>query len=222
MMDVFEETLWDARAFVYRLLSVALALPDQRVADALADGSLVGDVEAAAQMVGLASGSPASTAFERAMSDFEASARSVVLGDLRREYTRLFSSPSAVLPAWETAFVRRTQPRGADDLLLVRSREAVDARHRYEEAGARVVGGESPDHMRVECAFAAYLCEKAVLSADGDQRSCWVGRYERFAATHLDRWMREFFSCVSCEARIPYYHVVGLIGARTELGIVRA
>lgn len=220
-MDVCQKALWETRAFVYRFLSVALALPDMRVVNALVDGSLVSDIEEAAREVGLASSSNEGVAYDEVLADLVASASPAMLSDLRREYTRLFSSPSAVLPAWETFFVHRMLGWENEELLLIRSREAVDARRCYGEAGVRVTDGESPDHLRIECAFAAYLCEEVVRASDDEDRLGWIGRYERFAATHLDRWMREFFECVSCEARIPYYHMVGLIGARLGADVVR-
>lgn len=222
MMDVSEKALWETRAFAYRLLSVVLALPDQYVVNALVDGSLVSDIDEAARKVGLASSSNEGVAYEKALNDLVASASPAMLSDLRREYTRLFSGPSAVLPVWETLFVHRRQGQENEELLLIRSREAVDARRCYEGAGLEVIDGESPDHLRIECAFAAYLCEEVVRASDDEGRLEWADRYERFASTHLDRWMREFFECVSCEARIPYYHMVGLIGARMGADAARA
>lgn len=208
-MDEKEDLGWEAKAFVYRLLSVGLVLPDERIVGALATGSLICDVEEAACIVGLVE----HDAYRKALGGLKADSDER-LGTLRREYTRLFSGPTAVLPAWESLFANRAHKLDGEKPLLVRSREAVDARRCYEEAGMTKVGGESPDHMSIECEFASLLCGSVARSDDEGARAQWAERYERFARTHLDRWLREFFSCLSCEARIPYYHVIGLIGAR--------
>lgn len=218
MGDNGARVLWDSRSFVYRLLAVACTLPNQQFVDALDDGSLVSDMRHAACLVGLLSDDLETPSGERAFDQLSAYASHATLSDLRREYTRLFSGPSAILPIWEASFCWKGASSSGERSLLIRSREAADARRCYREAGVEVADGESADHMKTECAFAAFLCEQIAASGSELEAALLVERYERFATTHLARWLPAFFGAVCRETDNPCYHFAGMIGSHWGAG----
>lgn len=206
--------VWEDRAFVYRLLAVACTLPDQRFVDALGDGSLVNDMGQGACLAGLFSDESITPGGKQAFDRLATYAPRATLSDLRREYTRLFSGPAAVVPIWEASFCQQGTSWSGESNLLIRSREAVDAQRRYREAGVEVTDGESADHMKAECAFAAFLCEQVMAPEDERELALFVERYEHFVSTHLARWLPSFFRAVCRETDNPCYHLIGMIGSQ--------
>lgn len=206
--------LWHAAATYYQLLARATACPTDDTAAALEDGTTYAQAREALSVLrpDLCDAILPDPSAQR----WGSSAKE----DLRKEYTRLFSSPSgACVAPWETLFC--DPERSASEYghaILVRSPEAVDARKRYERAGAVPTTGESPDHMSIECEFAGYLCRMIALEEDEERAQTWAEHLSSFAQTHLQRWFVPFFAQVHESARHPYYEIMGAMGK--EVGVI--
>lgn len=206
--------LWHAAATYYQLLARATACPTDDAVAALKDGTTYAQMREVLSMLRpeLCRMVPSEGT---ASSELDAAKH-----DLRKEYTRLFSSPSgACVAPWETLFC--DPERSASEYghaILVRSPEAVDARKRYERAGAAPTTGESPDHMSIECEFAGYLCRMIALEQDEERAQTWAEHLSSFAQIHLQRWFVPFFAQVHESARHPYYEIMGAMGK--EVGVI--
>ena len=136
-----------------------------------------------------------------------------VLAALKREYTRLFTSPSgAVVPIWESTFLAAQSGDDANTVLL-RSPQSVDAARRYSESGFALVSHESADHMRIECEFCSILLLRSVDAKTEEERNIAYNRFIRFAQVHLSRWFVSFFGQVSKHSHHPLYSSLGAMGS---------
>lgn len=122
-------------ATLFQMLARGLTCPDAAMVEAIEDGSF------AAEVGELLACMPFSESLaervERSLEDL-----SCTIGDpdflasLRREYTRLFSAPrGALVPPWETLFLNADEDAPEFGSVLIRSKEAADARNRYEAVG---------------------------------------------------------------------------------------
>lgn len=121
------------------------------------------------------------------------------LVDLKREYARLFlGPPKALLRPYESCYFGRDQ-------LMTEQSAAV--RQFYAACGLTVDTAqyrETPDHISVELAFLAMLCDvecAEVAVADADRAD--VER--QFLDQHLGRWGRWFAEAVQHHTSEPLY-----------------
>lgn len=208
-------------ATLFQVLARGLTCPDADMAKAIEDGSF------AAEVGELLACMPFSESLaERVERSLEELARTIddpgFLSGLRREYTRLFSAPQgALVPPWETLFLNADEDASEFGSVLIRSKEAADARNRYEAAGVSLALQESADHMRLECEFAGYLCSQLAQETQPESRQTWARHLDGFVHAHLDRWFAAFFDTLAANARHPFYRTIAALGESVELDAYR-
>lgn len=208
-------------ATLFQMLARGLTCPDAAMVEAIEDGSF------AAEVGELLACMPFSESLaervERSLEDLSCTIGDPdFLGGLRREYTRLFSAPrGALVPPWETLFLNADEDAPEFGSVLIRSKEAADARNRYEAAGISLALQESADHMRLECEFAGYLCSRLAQAMQPESRQVWARHLDGFVHAHLDRWFAAFFDTLAANARHPFYRTIAALGESVELDACR-
>lgn len=230
-MNTHTQNTWNDYAILFRILARGLTCPDLSMQEALSDGSYSSEVasvyERLSKHVERGHGHEYENAELPALLKATVHAQSQgerreALSRLRREYTRLFTAPEgARLAIWETLFL--DPQRNATDFgtILIRSKEAVDARRRYENAGVNLAQQESADHMRIECEFAGYLCSRIATSEDAATRELWSQHLDGFIAVHLQRWFKPFFGRLAEESEHPFYRSLAQLGISVNVETLR-
>jgi TorA maturation chaperone TorD len=212
---------WASQLAAFQLLSIGLTCPDKDIVEGMRDGSIYSDVFETLVSLGFSNQDDYGIHLSEELKS--AAAGQNLLSSLRKEYTRLFTDPSKpAIDIYETLFL--DPDRVANDFgpILVRSPEAIDARYRYEAAGAKMAIQDSPDNMRVECEFAGYLCYQLdVAVRNSEKTDSWLEHLEEFKKTHLRRWFSDFFNKLKTGAGHPYYQLIGLLGCKVvDAGLV--
>ncbi|MEQ3363637.1 TorD/DmsD family molecular chaperone [Raoultibacter massiliensis] len=220
-MDAMNGGRWESRAMLFRMLARGLTCPDKDMCEAIADGSFAVEAQG---LFGAGAGSHENGQdFEELLEELARTAETPgLLETLRREYTRLFTAPQgALIPIWETIFLDPDKTQNEFGAILIRSREAADARSRYEAASVSMATRESADHMRIECEFTGYLCQRVQLAANESERDSWAEHLDGFVSVHLDRWFKPFFDTLATCARHPFYRAVAVLGQLVDVGKLR-
>ncbi len=188
-----------AYAEALRVLVVSLELPTDEYVRAWTDGSLAEGIRSMMACLDLKDG--VQVAVMCALE--ECNVRPPVLGDLRRDHTRLFGHPKAPLvPFYQSQFLAKQ--RGDEERpLLVVNRTALSLDETYRGAGLAHRPGStvSGDRMDIELTFLAVLLDR------GD-----VDRARVFVADYLSAWAPNFFRQVEQNADTPEYRFVGVLG----------
>lgn len=189
-----------AMADTCRILSACVSLPTPDLVASIDDGSLAASIRTL--LPWLAREDVAGERVEARLAASEARVASMTLSELRQDYTRLFSHPTAPLaPLCESQF--KSEQRGEEKPLLVVNRLALKLDDEYRRAGyERSNGGVvPPDHLGTELAYLALLHDER----RSDDAASFVKR-------HLGTWAPEVFSIVEQQSATPAYALVGSLG----------
>lgn len=177
-----------------RLLAVAWAQPDERLASGLLTRAWQDDVaQAVAGLTPVAAGlaSAAQTAeqiIDRAITGADATGLAVALG---AEYAALFQGPGrALVGAYECQWLDSPDAT----LFVAPSTLAVEAA--YRSAGLGISTHEPPDSLAVELEFVGRLAATEASSAKSDAIR-WRGQRVQFVAAHPAVWIDPFCQAVA-------------------------
>ena len=182
------------KADMCELLSRAFSFPDEELAKALADGSLVDDCAAC-----LADAGCGDSDSDGAVAGFRsgAAAGGGFFERLRKEYSHLYLNPVRVLVyPYESAFLHVESGREGVPVLF-RSAVTRDVEAQMREAGVipKNARKEPCDSVFQEFEFMSFMYGSlAAAIQEGDEAACdlWQGRVERFLDEHALKWMPAF------------------------------
>lgn len=205
-----------AASDMYEILGIFCVRTEPIITEALKNGSITQDISIVLKEVGLDAAHVdklvAPIAPDRLMDNPDAFFHCV-----RREYTRLFSSPKfSVTTLLEGQFMGLEKREKTDTTYELNS-AAADAKRFY-----RAIGFESAitprlreDHLAVELELMQTLCRNQALAderGDEEPRNALEENSRRFFETHLATWAFSLFDLVSESASEPVYKQFGLIG----------
>ncbi len=191
-----------SRAALYRLLSLALYEPSPALDDLLMNQAACSELEQAAEAV-------CGPACARAVREMVEGQRSVSRLDLEVEYNRLFVGPGAPsCPPYQSVY-DLNRPLADQGTMLGPTVEAMEKRLRAEGLGVTLDHAEMADHAAVELELMWYLLARAAESEDETTAARYVERAEELFQEHLAPWMPAFGSCITREAKQPFYRAVG-------------
>lgn len=178
------------------LLSYAFAYPDERLAQALVDGTLADDAQACLRDAGVAFDG-ANAAAERLRAGQGASVEET-LSAMRKTYSRLYLAPGGHTPIfpYESAFLH--VERGLPGIpALFRTAVTLDVERHMREAGVAAKNGrkEPCDSVFEEFEFLSYLHAKraeALHCNDGERAVAWAQRIGAFEEEHVSMWLPTF------------------------------
>lgn len=178
------------------LLSYAFAYPDERLAQALVDGTLADDARACLSDAGVAANG-ASAAAER-LRVWQGASVEETLSVMRKTYSRLYLAPGGHTPIfpYESAFLH--VERGLPGIpALFRTAVTLDVERHMREAGVAAKNGrkEPCDSVFEEFEFLSYLHAKraeALHCNDGERAVAWAQRIGAFEEEHVSMWLPTF------------------------------
>ncbi|MHC4563326.1 MAG: TorD/DmsD family molecular chaperone [Planctomycetota bacterium] len=140
------------------------------------------------------------------LADLPQAARQTDLEALKVDHARLFVGPFGLLasPYGSTYF--------EDDAFMGDS--TMDAKHRYEEEGLKIVLQDAPDHIVAELEFMLFLILKELEEADSGRTQA-ASEFRRkqasFLAEHLGVWVLPFCQNVEEHAQTNFYKILGRV-----------
>ena len=178
------------------LLSYAFAYPDERLAQALVDGTLADDAQACLSDAGVAAGG-ANAGAER-LRVWQGASVEETLSVMRKTYSRLDLAPGGHTPIfpYERAFLH--VERGLPGIpALFRTAVTLDVERHMREAGVAAKNGrkEPCDGVFEEFEFLSYLHAKraeALHCNDGERAAAWARRIGAFEEEHVSMWLPTF------------------------------
>lgn len=178
------------------LLSYAFAYPDERLAQALVDGTLADDARACLSDAGVATDG-ANAAAER-LRAWQGASVEETLSVMRKTYSRLYLAPGGHTPIfpYESAFLH--VERGLPGIpALFRTAVTLDVERHMREAGVAAKNGrkEPCDSVFEEFEFLSYLHAKraeALHCNDGERAVAWAQRIGAFEEEHVSMWLPTF------------------------------
>lgn len=202
---------------MYQILALSLRLPTEQLASGLLDGTLAEDVCAIMNELDFSEQDIEKTKsnfliIQKSMSDIE-----VLLTEIRREYTRLFTHPKEpVVQIYETLFLYNSEEDDARPSLFI-SPSALDAERCYKKAGLTMSSevGEPADHMATEMEFMMYLYMqkgKALQENNNEEITRREEEIKEFEEIHLKKWAKDFFDLCVSSTRNDAYRVLGELG----------
>lgn len=198
----------DAVGRLARLLALAWAQPDLRLATGLIDGGWVDEIRAAlaglgGQSEGLTDRVEAALAvLGRAVNEQTPEQLSLRLG---AEYAALFQGPgrSLVCP-YECQWV------DAEDASLFMAPSTVAVEAAYRSAGLAISTREPPDSMAVELEFVGRLATRQAGAAKAEAVGLH-GQRVQFVAAHPARWIEPFCDAVEHATEEGFYAALARI-----------
>ncbi|BAE82685.1 uncharacterized component of anaerobic dehydrogenase [Desulfitobacterium hafniense Y51] len=204
---------------MYHLLSRFLHLPTEDIMEGIVDGSLANDVREIFQELGIDDSKSEEIHSRLQTLQGQTTEKNEYLSALRKEYTRLFTHPrSPVIDIYETFFLFQPEDGSQDKPALFISPAALDAEHRYKQAGlVRSKDFNEPgDHMATELEFMAYLYLHLAKALQEDKRQEITQKKEQikeFREIHLQKWGKDFFNRCTSDSQTEIYQVYGLMGS---------
>ena len=179
------------------LLSYAFAYPDERLAQALVDGTLADDARACLSDAGVAANAEAEAAAE-GLRVWRSASVEETLSVMRKTYSRLYLAPGGHTPIfpYESAFLH--VERGLPGIpALFRTAVTLDVERHMREAGVAAKNGrkEPCDSVFEEFEFLSYLHAKraeALHCNDGERAVAWAQRIGAFEEEHVSMWLPTF------------------------------
>lgn len=179
------------------LLSYAFAYPDERLAQALVDGTLADDARACLSDAGVAANAEAEAAAE-GLRAWQGASIEETLSVMRKTYSRLYLAPGGHTPIfpYESAFLH--VERGLPGIpALFRTAVTLDVERHMREAGVAARNGrkEPCDSVFEEFEFLSYLHAKraeALHCNDGERAVAWAQRIGAFEEEHVSMWLPTF------------------------------
>ena len=179
------------------LLSYAFAYPDERLAQALVDGTLADDARACLSDAGVAANAEAEAAAE-GLRVWRSPSVEETLSVMRKTYSRLYLAPGGHTPIfpYESAFLH--VERGLPGIpALFRTAVTLDVERHMREAGVAAKNGrkEPCDSVFEEFEFLSYLHAKraeALHCNDGERAVAWAQRIGAFEEEHVSMWLPTF------------------------------
>lgn len=201
------------------LLSYALAYPDERLAQALVDGTLADDARACLSDAGVAANG-ASAAAER-LRVWRSASVEETLSVMRKTYSRLYLAPGGHTPIfpYESAFLH--VERGLPGIpALFRTAVTLDVERHMREAGVAAKNGrkEPCDSVFEEFEFLSYLHAKraeALHCNDGERAAAWARRIGAFEEEHVSMWLPTFMRRTQELAEGTPYAAFAVLGLAT-------
>lgn len=179
------------------LLSYAFAYPDERLAQALVDGTLADDAQACLSDASVAANAEAEAAAE-GLRAWQGASVEETLSVMRKTYSRLYLAPGGHTPIfpYESAFLH--VERGLPGIpALFRTAVTLDVERHMREAGVAAKNGrkEPCDSVFEEFEFLSYLHAKhaeALHCNDGERAAAWAQRIGAFEEEHASMWLPTF------------------------------
>lgn len=209
-----------ALADAYSLLAYLLQPPTKETAEQLVATSIGDDVRQIAVEAGL-EGDLAAIAdqFDRAHAQLAAS--DDALGQVRREYTRVFTHPTnPLILLYEGVFTdveRVAVGLESTHAVLFVNPTAADAERRYKAVGFETNTYRVPaDCITVELEFMGILHEnmaRALLENDAVAAGRFGEALDTFIETHIVKWVPRFFARCEEECAHELYRAAGSFGA---------
>lgn len=211
-------------ADAFLLVSALLALPSEDLLDAVGSGAVGSDADGILGELGADDGVRGSVAACWAAEQAAAGDPAAAASRVRREYTRLFTSPERrAMNIYEAAFRFSLEEAGLSGTFMG-SLAARDAKRHYRAAGVELKVMESADHMGIECEYLGICLRQVAASAAAGERApgagapvpdadAWLERIRAFGREHVDRWFADFFERLGRETSQDYYRAVSMLGA---------
>lgn len=137
------------------------------------------------------------------------------LGEVCQEFQDLLKVPlGKYVPPYEAVHRDARMIDGQPTRGLLMGPSTVDVRRLYDDAGANLGLSELSDHIGVELAFLAYLCERENEAlARGDQTAADNYRaYQRgFLREHLLSWIPAYCDTVGQRSSTAYFRTLAAI-----------
>jgi TorA maturation chaperone TorD len=131
---------------------------------------------------------------------------------VRQEFMDLFKVPlGRYVPPYEAVHRDSRLVDGVPTRGLLMGPSSVDVRRLYQAAGADLRLPELPDHIGVELAFLAFLCEEeeAARSAGDDAAADNYRAYQRgFLTEHVLEWVPSYCEIVHQHATTSYFRAL--------------
>lgn len=132
--------------------------------------------------------------------------------EVRQEFNDLFKVPlGKYVPPYEAVHRDSRDIEGVPTRGLLMGPSTVDVRRLYEAAGAELGLSELSDHIGVELAFLAFLCDREKAAyADGNVEAAENYRaYQRgFLQEHLLEWIPAYCETVRQRSSTSYFRVL--------------
>lgn len=198
----------------YQLLSLSLQWPSQELANALMDGSYQSDAVNILQ--DLQCSREDILHVSDSLDELLANESEQLLGQMRKEYTRLFNHPvQPVISIYESMFTEKVGEKKKDVVLFLNP-TALDVERCYKEAGIHLTNSskEPADHMAAELEFMMYLHGKKGIALKVENLK-EVEKIEenidQFERLHLLKWVEPFLNRLENESEIlPYKRIAKL------------
>ena len=203
-----------ASADMCALLSIAFTFPDEVFAQALSKGAFKAD------LLGILDELEAGSATLHDVTqriDQISGTNAPSFGEMRREYTRLYLSPSRTLLIYpyESAFLHVAEGKPDIPMLFIAKRTIeVEQWMRRLEALPETFNKEPVDSIWQELDFMRQLYASyanALHLEDPDAAESWLLEVVDFREKHLDAWAPLFMQRTEEEARLPLYGTLAWI-----------
>ncbi len=130
------------------------------------------------------------------------------LGVLREAYTKIvYDSNLPCIPPYQSVYYNEHHVNG---------KQARTAAACYRTAGLGIENGDMPDHIAIECEFAAFLAGKEAVAWKCDQRAVAQQAEETltdFLREHVVSWGGKFCADLQQLAKVDFYRAVARLGA---------
>lgn len=131
--------------------------------------------------------------------------------EIKADYISLFIAPGdRYVPPYESVYVDKDP---LADRGLVMGPSTFKVKEFYAKAGLAPSKdfGELPDHIGLELAFMAFLCEKEAGAEDKDKAGEYLKLEKAFLEQHLIKWMEEYFALLCQKAGTRFYRAIALL-----------
>ncbi len=201
------------------LLSYTFAYPNERLARALADGTLADDAQACLSDAGVAANE--ANAATDGLRAWKGASIEETLSAMRKTYSRLYLAPGGHTPIfpYESAFLH--VERGLPGVpALFRTSVTLDVERHMREAGVAAKSGrkEPCDSVFGEFEFMSYLHAKraeALRCGDDECAHAWVQRIRAFEEEHASMWLPAFMRRAQELAKGTPYAAFAALGLAT-------
>lgn len=192
------------RADCCELAACAFAFPDERLAEALCDGSFSSDARECLADTGVAR--DAIEAVERGLGIFRGNDPEGLFAMLKREYSLLFLVPGANARVWpyESAFRHAAERKGGAPVLF-RSPVALNVEATMLDCGIRAENDrrEPCDALWNEFSFLSYLygaAAQAAFEGSAIRVEEHLAKARAFQVAHIDVWLADCMAAIVKES----------------------
>lgn len=195
---------------MFRLFSAAFKPPTANLADVVVSGELAQAMGDTWRALGLSDESFGG--FAGVLETYRDRDAKEVLGELRREHTRLFLGDPPLVENSEGPWRKKAEGKIGVDLMV--NSYSLEIQEFMRQCGAVKAKGHNDciDYIEVECEFAAMLAERPQYLIDLEKDP--LDLLDSFMDEHMKKWVPGFCAEVAEKTCLPYYReLCGLMGA---------